>query len=213
MSQELLKGLEETTWMILGSGFFTVLLGLPLGIYLTLGADPASRYRSEWHRLLNLLMQIMASVPYVLLMILIAPLTRWFTGTTIGYLAAMFPLTLACTPIFARLTEKAMLTVPKALLETAEAFGASTWQIIYKILLPETAPQLIQALTVTLVHLTGYTVISGALGSGGLGSIAIHQGYFALQTDYLIISVLLLFLVIQLIQNAGNYFAERRAKH
>jgi len=208
MSQELLKGLQETLGMILGAGLFTLLLGFPLGSYLALGQAHSPRI----HAGINTLTQAMVSVPYLMLMILVAPLTRLITGSTVGCWAATLPLTLACVPLFAQATQKAFDTLPPGLIDMARSLGANPSQIIFKVLIPEALPQLIRGFTLTLVHLAGYTAISGALGSGGLGSIAIHQGYFSLQTDYLILSALLLFLVIQLIQNTGDYLAERKNK-
>ena len=208
MSQELLKGLADTFWMLLGAGIFTLLLGLPLGVVLALTDKHQLLERPKLYKILSFIVNIARSIPFIIFMVLIAPITRMLTGTTVGCLAAIAPLTLACVPFFARLTENALHTLPKGLIEAAESLGGTPWQIVTKVLLPEALPQLISAFTVTLVHLVGYTAISGALGSGGLGSIAIHKGYFALKTDYLIISVLLLFLIVQLIQSCGDYLAQ-----
>ena len=207
MSQELLKGLEDTIWMLLGAGLFTLLLGLPLGVILALTDKKQLLTRPKLYRLLSLIINTARSIPFIIFMILIAPITRFITGTTVGCLAAIVPLTLACVPFFARLCENALHTLPQGLIEAAESLGATPWQIVTKVLVPEAMPQLISAFTVTMVHLVGYTAISGALGSGGLGSIAIHKGYFALNTEYMILSVVLLFLLVQLIQSCGDYLA------
>lgn len=212
MFQELFKGLEETFWMVFGSGLFTVLFGLPLGVVLALTPNDHILARPKLYKLLSLTINTTRSIPFIIFMILVAPLTRLITGTTVGCWAAMVPLTLACVPFFARLCEHAIQTIPKGLIEAAESLGATPWQIITKVLLPEAMPQLINALTVSLVHLVGYTAISGALGSGGLGSIAIHKGYFALNTEYMMVSVLLLFLLVQIIQSFGDYLAHNRMK-
>jgi ABC-type methionine transport system permease subunit len=211
--QELLKGLEDTFFMLLGSGLCTLLLGLPLGVILALTAKNQLLERPKLYKTLSLLVNTTRSIPFIIFMILIAPLTRLLTGTTVGCLAAIVPLTLACVPFFARLCENAIQHLPRGLIEAAESLGATPWQIVTKVLIPESMPQLINAFTVALVHLVGYTAISGALGSGGLGSIAIHKGYFALRTDYMLVSVILLFLIVQLIQSSGDYLARRKARN
>jgi D-methionine transport system permease protein len=212
MSQELLKGLQDTFLMLLGAGIFTLLLGLPLGVILALTDRSQFLARPKLYKILSLSINTARSIPFIIFMILIAPITRFLTGTTVGCLAAIVPLTLACVPFFARLCENAIQHLPRGLIEAAESLGATPMQIITKVLIPEAMPQLINAFTVALVHLVGYTAISGALGSGGLGSIAIHKGYFSLKTDYMIVSVVLLFLIVQLIQSCGDYLSQLKTR-
>jgi D-methionine transport system permease protein len=156
---------------------------------------------------LRALINATEKVPYIVFMIAIIPLTRIIIGSGEGSVAAVVPLTLASIPYFAKFSENAINLVPKGLIEAARAVGASSFQIVYKVLIPEALPNIISGLTTILTHLVGYSTIAGVLGAGGLGSLIIHKGYLTFQTDYVVAIVLTLVLLIQMIQSCGNYIA------
>jgi D-methionine transport system permease protein len=205
MLHELLNALEETLFMVFAAGLLTWIIGLPLGTLLSITRPRQFLESYLIFKILKFFINTTHSVPYIILMVLVIPLTRWLMGTEEGSVAAIFPLTLAAVPLFARLTSTALNQVPKGLIETAESVGATPFQIIYKVLIPEALPNIINAFTTTLIHLVGYSAIAGTLGSGGLGSLAVHKGYHLFQTDYVLATVMTLMAVIHLIQACGDY--------
>lgn len=207
MLHELLNALEETLFMVFTSGLLTWIIGLPLGALLSVTGSGKFLQSSFIYTLLNLLVRTARSIPYIVFMIATIPLTRMIMGSNEGSIAAVIPLTLASIPYFAQASEKAINKVQPGLVEAAQAIGASPLQIIYKVLIPEALPNIINALTATLIHLIGYSTIAGALGSGGLGYLIIHKGYQAFHTDYVIATVITLIALIQIIQACGNYIA------
>jgi D-methionine transport system permease protein len=209
MLHELINALEETLFMVFGSGILTFLLGLPLGILMAITKPKQVMPNRILHKGLSAIVNLTKSVPYLVFMIALIPLTRIILGTAEGCLAAILSLTLAATPFFAHLCQQAISNVTEGLIETAEAMGASPTQIIRKILIPEALPDIKQSITVTLVHLVGYSAIAGALVGVGLGNLVMHKGYYAFQTDYIIATVILLIVLIQLIQLTGQYISKR----
>lgn len=210
MLHNLLNAFEETLFMVFASGLFTLLLGLPLGILLAI-THPKQLLESAWiHKALDLAIKATHSIPYIILMIALIPLSRWLMGTEEGCLAAILPLTLATTPFFAKLCEQAIHDIPQGVIETAQAMGATPLQIIRYIFLPEAQSKIIRGLTVTLTHLVGYSTIGGALGSGGLGNLAIDKGYHyhVFQADYVFATALVLVIMTQAIQKVGEYIAQ-----
>ncbi len=207
MLHELLNALEETLFMIFAAGLLTWIIGLPLGAILSVTAPEKFLANNVIHKSLNFLIHTTCSVPYIVLMIAVIPFTRLIIGSTEGSVAAVVPLTLAAVPTFAGLTEKAINHVQAGLIEAAKTVGASNFQIIYKILIPEALPNIIKSLTTTLVHLVGYSTIAGALGAGGLGGIIIAKGYQSFQTDYVLSTLVLLIVLVQIIQACGDYIA------
>jgi D-methionine transport system permease protein len=180
------------------------LLGLPLGILLVVTDPKGLKANKVIYQVISTFVNISRSIPFIILMILLFPLSRWLVGTTIGTTATIVPLSIGAMPFVGRLVESALKEVPKGLVEAARAMGASTKEIIMKILLPEALPGILRGLTLLMINLVGYSAMAGAIGGGGLGDLAIRYGYHRYQMDVLIVSVLVIILLVQLIQTAGN---------
>lgn len=209
MTDKLIDASLETLHMVALSGLWTVVFGLPLGVLLYATSPTGLARNTALHRILGTAVNIGRSAPFVILMVAIMPLTRLIVGTSIGSAAAVVPLAIAAVPFFARLVESAMLDVDPGLLEAAESMGATRTGTVRQVLLPEALPGLLRGLTVTLVAITGYSAIAGAIGGGGLGDLAIRYGYQRYETDYMIATVVALVALVQLIQFAGDFTARR----
>jgi D-methionine transport system permease protein len=205
MLHELLNSLEETLFMVFTAGLLTWIIGLPLGTLLSVTRSEQFLDNYLLHKILKVFINTTSSIPYIILMVAAIPLTRLLVGTEEGSLAAIVPLTLAAVPQFAKLTAAALDKIPKGLIEAAESVGASPLQIIYKVLIPEALPNIINILTSTLVQLVGYSAIAGALGAGGLGGLAVLKGYSSFQADYVLAVLIVLMAIIQIIQVCGDY--------
>ena len=149
----------------------------------------------------------MRSIPFIILMVAIIPLTRWIVGTSIGTIAAIVPLSLCAIPFFARLTETALQEVPASLIEASQAMGASNWQIIWHVLIPEGLPTLVRGITLTAVTLVGYSAMAGAIGGGGLGDLAIRYGYQRFEAGLMVATIVVLIVLVQLMQYIGDTLA------
>ncbi|MBT9457213.1 MAG: ABC transporter permease [Burkholderiaceae bacterium] len=191
---------------------FTVLLGLPLGVLLFLSGRGQLLANRPVYAALSLVVNVLRSLPFVILLIVMLPLTVWLVGTSIGVPGAIPPLVLGATPFFARLVENTLREVDKGVIEACQAMGAKTHQIIWNGLLPEALPGLLAAVTVTAIALVSYSAMSGAIGGGGLGDLAIRYGYQRFQTDVMAVTVLLLILLVQAIQFAGDRLVLRVAR-
>lgn len=207
MLHELLNALEETLFMVFSAGLITWIIGLPLGAILSVTAPGKFLENPYAYNSLDFLLNTTRSVPYIVLMIAVVPFTRFVVGSIDGCVAAVIPLTLAAIPYFAHFCEKAINKIQPGLIEAAEAAGASSFQIIYKILIPEALPNIIKGLTLTLTHLVGYSTIAGALGAGGLGAVIIQRGYQTFYIDYVLTIMILLIVLVHTIQSCGNYIA------
>lgn len=191
---------------------FTVLLGLPLGVLLFLSGRGQLLANRPVYAVLSLVVNVLRSLPFVILLIVMLPLTVWLVGTSIGVPGAIPPLVLGATPFFARLVENTLREIDKGVIEACQAMGAKTHQIIWNGLLPEALPGLLAAVTVTAIALVSYSAMSGAIGGGGLGDLAIRYGYQRFQTDVMAVTVLLLILLVQAIQFAGDRLVLRVAR-
>ena len=201
----------ETAYMVFASMGLAVLLGIPLGVLLLLTAPDGLTPRPLVNNVLGALVNMGRSVPFIVLLVLVAPVTRLFTGTTIGSTATIVPLTIAAVPFFARLVEASLREVAPGKIEAARAMGASTRQVVRTVLLPEARPGLIAAATVTLIALISYSAMAGAIGGGGLGDFAIRYGYQRFDTAVTIACVVVLLVMVQLLQSAGDRLARRLA--
>ena len=205
--------LWETVYATLLSTFFAVLIGLPLGILLVVGTPggvlPLPR---PLLKVLDVLINLLRSVPFLILMIVVIPLTRLIVGTSIGTMASVVPLTVAAFPFVARLAEGSLREVDGNVVEAAESMGATPWQIIFRVMLPESVPSLVSNLTLALTTVLGYTAMSGAIGGGGLGKIAINYGYYRYKDLVMLMAVVLLILLVQGIQTLGGKLAIRLDK-
>lgn len=197
----------DTLAMLAGSLMLTILLGLPLGVLLYLTADrqiAANRWVSA---ILGLGVNILRSVPFIILLIVMIPLTVLLTGTSLGVTGAIPPLVVGAAPFYARLVEGALREVDRTTIEAVQSMGATTWQIVTRALIPEILPGLIASATVTAVALVSFTAMAGVVGAGGLGDLAIRFGYQRFQTDVMVVTVVLLVLLVQAIQFAGDRLA------
>jgi D-methionine transport system permease protein len=212
----LYKPLIETLYMTFISSFFALLLGFPLGILLVITAEDGISKKAKFYSILSLIVNILRSFPFIILMILVFPLSRIIIGTTIGTSAAIVPLSIAATPFVARIIESALREVDSGLVEAAQAMGSSTWQIITKVLLKEALPGLILGITLSIISLIGYSAMAGAIGAGGLGDLAIRYGYQRFKTDVMIVSVIALIIIVQLTQLVGGkaaaYIVKKRSR-
>ncbi|MFD8558503.1 methionine ABC transporter permease [Streptosporangium canum] len=209
--------LWESTWqtaqMVAWSTLFTVLIGLPLGVALVV-TDRDGLFPS-WtlNRVLGLVVNIGRSLPFIVLMIAVIPLTRLIVGTTIGTVASVVPLTLGAAPFFARLVETALREVGRDKVQAAQAMGAGGGTVVGKVLLPEAMAGLVAGLTVTVVALISYSAMAGAIGGGGLGDLAIRYGYQRFETTLMVVTVVVLIVIVQLVQTLGDTVARRLTRH
>lgn len=194
----------DTLLMLGGSLFFTVLFGLPLGIWLFLTGPRQMFERKVSYAVLSLLVNALRSLPFIILLIVMIPLTKLITGTSLGVAGAIPPLVVGATPFFARLVETALREVDRGIIEATQSMGASTWQIITRALLPESRPGIIAAVTVIAITLVSYTAMAGVVGGGGLGDLAIRYGYQRFQTDVMVVTVILLLVLVQILQSIGD---------
>lgn len=194
----------DTLNMLGGATLFTVLLGLPLGVLLFLTGPRQMFEQRALYAVLSLVVNVLRSVPFVILLILMIPLTVLITGTSLGVAGAIPPLVVGATLFFARLVETALREVDRGIIEATQAMGASTLQIIFRALLPEALPGLIAATTVTAITLVSYTAMSGLIGGGGLGDLAVRYGYQRYQPDVMAVTVILLLILVQVLQMVGD---------
>jgi len=213
MFNEIVKAFIETCVMVFFSGLFAAILGLPLGIALSLTKKGQLWENKFSHIVLGALVNATRSIPFIILMIAIIPLTRWIAGTSIQVKALIVPLTLAAIPFFARTVELAINDVPKGLVEAAKAMGATPYQIISKVLLPESMSGIVSGLTLTLVNLVGFSAMAGFNGSGGLGKLAIDYGFYRYNTEVVLITVIIMIALVQIIQSVGDYVAHKIFSH
>lgn len=207
MLYDVLIAFGETLYMVFASTFFAVLLGWPLGTWLFLSNKV--KPHPVLHRSLSALINISRSIPFIILLVAIIPLTRLIVGTSIGTTAAMVPLTLGAAPLFARLVDNVYQSLPSGLLEAGRAMGANHWQMIRHILLPEALPGIIHATTVTAITLVNYSAMAGTVGGGGLGDLAIRYGYQRFDAMVMLTTVVILVIIVQLIQQVGDHLARR----
>ena len=194
----------ETFLMLGGSLLFTIILGLPLGILLFLTGPKQLFDQKGLYSILSLVTNILRSLPFIILLIVMIPFTVMITGTSLGVAGAIPPLVVGATPFFARLVETALREVDRGIIEATQAMGATTKQIIISALLPEARPGILAATTVTAITLVSYTAMAGVVGAGGLGDLAIRFGYQRFQTDVMVVTVVLLLVLVQVLQMVGD---------
>lgn len=212
LMQSLWSATVETAYMVGVSVLFTVLAGLPLGVLLVTTDRGHIWEAPQVNRVLGAIVNVGRSLPFIILLVAVVPLTRAIVGTTIGPTAAIVPLTIAAIPFFARVVETALREVDRGLIEAAQAMGCTNRQIIGKVLLPEALPSLVLGLTITVIGVIGYTAMAGAVGGGGLGDLAIRYGYQRFDTNVMIATVILLIVLVQLIQMLGDWAARRMSR-
>ncbi len=210
----LLEALWETVYMVAVSGGVSFLLGIPLGVLLYVSREGRILEHRTANRVLGGIVNAGRSVPFIILMVAIIPMTRLLTGTSIGTTAAIVPLSVAAIPFVARIAEGALNEVPPGLVEAAQSMGASPLQIVTRVLLPEARPGLINGMTITLVTLVSYSAMAGAIGGGGLGDLGIRYGYQRFDGTIMLATVVVLIALVQLLQMIGdrlqNYYDRSR---
>ena len=197
----------QTLEMVSLSTLFSVILGLPLGILLCI-TSPASqgglRPKPVLNEVLSRIVNVLRSFPFIILIILLFPLSRLIVGTAIGTKSTIVPLSIAAAPFVARLVETSLKEVDPGVIQAARTMGSTDSQIVFKVLLPEALPSLIAGLTLTIINLIGYSAMAGAVGGGGLGDLAIRYGYQRFRTDVLLVAVVIIIVLVELIQFVGN---------
>ena len=205
----LLPAFNETIYMVFFSVIFSLLIGIPMGILLYVTKPGNILPMNKLNKVLDLIVNIGRSFPFIILMILVLPISRFIIGTTIGSTASIVPLSISAAPFVARIIEGAVSEVDKGIIEASISLGASKFEIITKVLIPEALPSLIHGITLTIINLIGYSAMAGAIGGGGLGDVAIRYGYQRFQVDIMIISVISIIILVQIIQFTGNSIVSR----
>lgn len=211
-TEMLLEGVWDTLYMTLVSTFFSYVFGMIMGVYLVISRAGGIKPRPVLYACLDVVVNLTRSFPFLILMIAVIPFTRFLVGTTIGNNATVVPLVIAAAPFVARLVESSLLEVDSGVIEAAQSMGATTMQIITRVLLPEARPSLINGSAIAATTILGYSAMSGAVGGGGLGKLAIMYGYNRYQTDIMFATVVLLIIIVQVLQSFGNWATKRSDK-
>lgn len=200
---------NETLLMVAISGVVGALLGVPLGVLLHLTNRGGVLSHPLFNRAIGVVVNAVRSIPFIILLVVVIPFTRFIVGSSIGTTAAIVPLTIAAIPFIARLVESALREVDKGLVEAAQSMGATTGQIVWKVLLPEAMPGIVAGLTITFVSLVGYSAMAGAIGGGGLGDLGIRYGYQRYITEVMVAVVVILIVFVQAVQSFGDWLVRR----
>lgn len=212
MIELLIKSFWETGYMVVASTVLASLIGIPLGIILTVTRGGHILPNAVINSVLGVIVNATRSTPFIILMVAIIPLTRMLVGSSIGTTAAIVPLTISAAPFIARVIESSLLEIDHGVIEAAQSMGASPMQIIYKVLLPESLHSIVLGITLAVIALIGYSAMAGVLGGGGLGDLAIRYGYQRFQPDVMIVTVVILILMVQLIQFIGDTLSKKLNK-
>ena len=208
----LVKGIWETIYMVFLSSALSYVIGIPMGIALVVtdreGISPVPLF----NKVLGLIINLLRSVPFIILLIMVLPITKFIVGKTIGSNATVVPLIIAAAPYIGRMVESSLKEVDAGVIEAAKSMGASTWQIIVKVLLPEAKPSLLVGAAISVTTILGYSAMAGFTGGGGLGDIAIRYGYHRYQTDMMMVTVVLLVIIVQLIQEVAMRMSRKSDK-
>ena len=199
----------QTLYMTVLSTFFAYLFGIPLGVLLTITDSKGIWPNRILNMVLGVVVNIFRSIPFLILLVLVLPFTRWIVGTGIGTYATIVPLVIAAIPFVARMIESSLKEVDESVIEAALAMGTSKWKVVFKVLLPEARPSLLVGVAISITTILGYSAMAGFIGGSGLGAIAINYGYYRYESDIMLYSIILLVLLVQLFQEVGM----RLAKH
>ena len=212
MINQVMEATGETLVMVFFSTIFSLVLGLPIGVLLHItgkemdgGIIPSPVFNNVLSRIVN----ILRSFPFIILLIVLIPLSRIIVGTSIGTRAAIVPLSIAAAPFVARIIESALKEVDPGVIQSAKAMGSTNWQLVWKVLLPEAMPALMSGLTLTIINLIGYSAMAGTIGGGGLGDLAIRYGYQRFRPSYLVAAVIVILVMVEIIQIAGDRIVKR----
>lgn len=208
----LLTGIWETVYMVFLSSAIAYAFGIPLGIILVVTDKNGIKPVPILNTVLGVIINLFRSIPFIILLIMVLPFTRLIVGTTLGAKAVVVPLVIAAAPYVARMVESSIKEVDAGVIEAAKSMGASTWQIITKVLLPEAKPSILVGAAISVTTILGYSAMAGFVGGGGLGTIAINYGYYRYQTGIMLITVAILVIIVQLIQESGMRIARATDK-
>ena len=208
----LVKGIWETIYMVFLSSALSYVIGIPLGIALVVTDKEGISPVPLFNKVLGLIINLLRSVPFIILLIMVLPITKVIVGKTIGSNATVVPLSIAAAPYIGRMVESSLKEVDAGVIEAAKSMGASTWQIIVKVLLPEAKPSLLVGAAISVTTILGYSAMAGFTGGGGLGDIAIRYGYHRYQTDMMMVTVVLLVIIVQLIQEVAMRMSRKSDK-
>ena len=212
MYDVIMKAFGQTVYMVIGSTIFSVILGFIPAIVLTVTAPDGLRPNKIIYGILDILVNVFRSFPFIILMVIVIPFTRMIAGKAIGTKAALVPLTISAIPFVARVIESALRSVDHGLIEAARSFGAGDLQIIFRVYLKEALPAILSGITLTMISLIGYSAMGGAIGAGGLGDVAIRYGYHRYQADMMLVTVVILVIIAQLIQEIVTRSSRRSDK-
>lgn len=212
MFNEILVATLETFYMVMLSTVFAFIGGFVIAIVLTLTAEDGLRPNKSVYRILDFVVNTLRSFPFVILMVALFPLSKFIIGTTIGKEAMIVPLSIATAPFIARIIEGSLREVDKGVIEAAKSFGATDKQIIFKVMFKEAMPSMVSGLTLTIISVIGYSAMAGAVAGGGLGDVAIRYGYHRYQTEYMVVTIVILIIIVQGLQCLGNYFYKKLSK-
>lgn len=205
----IVRGIGETLYMTLISTFLGYLLGMPLGILLTITDNGGIRPNAAVYKVMDTISNIFRSIPFLILLVLIQPLTKLIVGKSYGSTAMIVPLTIAAAPYIARMVESSLKEVDHGVIEAAQSMGADTWTIVYKVMLTEARTSLIVNATIATGTILGYSAMAGTVGAGGLGDIAIRYGYYRYEADIMIVTVIILVLLVQIMQGIGMMLSKK----
>ncbi len=205
----LLNATLQTIYMVVAASFIAVCLGLPLGVILYITRRGNLLAQPLVHHLLAAIVNVTRSIPFIILMIAVIPITRFLVGSSIGTAAAIVPLSFAALPFVARIVDNALLEVDTGLIEAAEAMGATSWQTIIHVLLPEAFANIVNGITLTIINLIGYSAMAGAVGGGGLGDMAVRYGYQRFNSSVMLMTIVMMVILVQAIQFFGDKIAKR----
>lgn len=205
----LLEGVKDTLYMTLGSTLLGYLVGLPMGIALAVTDKEGIKPNAFIYRILDFISNVIRSIPFLILLILMIPVTRLIVGKSYGATATIIPLVVTAAPYIARLVESSLKEVDKGVIEAAKAMGATNAQIVFKVLLVEARTSIIMGATIATGTILGYSAMAGTVGGGGLGDIAVRYGYYRWQTDIMLVTVLLIIVIFQILQNTGMITAKK----
>ncbi|MBQ5674261.1 MAG: ABC transporter permease [Lachnospiraceae bacterium] len=209
MIRMLAEGIKDTCYMTILSTFFGYVIGLPIGILLTLTDKGGLTPHKNVYRILDIIINVTRSIPFLILLIVVMPLTKAIVGKSYGSTATIVPLTLAAAPLIGRMVESSLKEVNKGVIEAAISMGAKTRTIVFKVLIGEARTSLLVGMTIVLGTVLGYSAMAGVIGGGGLGDIAIRYGYYRYETSVMLVTLVFIVVIVQLMQGIGTYAAKK----
>ena len=207
MAELVIPSLFETLYMVFFSTIFSLIIGFPLGILLVITEKDNIWEKPVFNKALSSIINIMRSIPFIILMILAFPLAKLLVGTKIGTTATIVPLSIAAAPFVARVMEGSLKEIDKGVIESSLVMGATVPQIVLKVLIPESLPSIVSGITLTIINLIGYSAMAGAIGGGGLGDLAVRFGLYKSQKDIMFITLIVIIILVQGVQLLGNYIS------